>query len=649
MEKIKRFLYKKIEALLIFIVLLVFHINLFITNCNLYKSLSFDNQALFTWDYSAMIGLLPFKDVFYPYGILPYFISTSYIAQIIYYLLFIIALLLFFELFRKLFKKRLIVYVLFFMFVVFIDKFIGTEQLIRYGLPSALISMFTFSIDYKIKFIKWKKILLYSFFSGLLFGLLNDSGIYLFLSIILVLFTYPLVVSALNILKEQIYYKVILKNVFVALLGVFFGFLPFLIYLISKNLLSSFVQNFLRLSEYFFIAKIPFTPGLISFENIFTVGILLVTVVVIILKLSKLVPHETRGLFLQICIIFILVIVEQKNVIRSTDRLISFFGLILLYLLLVDFIYFFKKYEPRITGFFVILLIFLVFGGSFSNVNLSNSRVKTLSPQACVEENIGQILKDDELLSLKKELQKLRISRVFSYPGDPVIYSLLNQKPTYYFSVYEGSSKISQNATIEDINEDKIEYVVINTKIKAIQDSVPNLIRTPMLTRFIVNNYYPVRKLGDFLILKKDSSSDFFNSNLDNSFKNFLLSVNLEAIPFSEGYYKESKLNQVNLTYSAKDINSLNDFLSKNRISSSDELLVVVPVETYTQSSFIITTDDNKQTRISFNGCHKDKSCIVNLDNIPLFYENRVIKQVKINNFYGDIKIYKNPDNSAFW
>lgn len=645
MARLKQIFYKNIEILFIFILLLISHLNLFLNNCNLYKNLNFDSQSLFMWEYSAWKGLLPYKDVFYPYGLFPYFVSTNYILQVFYYLFFLIILLTFFYILRKLFQKRLIVYFLFFFFVVFINRFIGAEIFIRYGSPIAILSIFILFLDYKSHSINWKKLLIFSFISGILFNLFNDSGIYLLLSIIFVILTFPLIYGNFKHLTKTTNIKKVFFHLIIVSLGFILGFVPMLYYLISKNILADFYYYLLHVSDFFYVSKIPFTPGLLSFENIFTIGALVVTIIFIIFKSAKMIPRKDSIFFLQICLVFLLLLIEQKNVMRSSDKLLTFFGLFLFFIIFSDIIPLFRKNIFKIYLLFLLLLSFLTFG-KFFLVNAFYFQKVNLEAGSCINYNLENLSKDKDLVNLKNNLIKLKADNIFSYPADPIIYSLVNQIPPFYFSVYESS--VDQIKIVDYITSRKINYVVVNTSITSIQDSVPDYIRVPMLTRFIFNNYYPVKKIGNFLILKKNNEDDILNYDSDNEFKSYLLNVELGYLPASEGNYKSSKLDEKNLVYSARDIKSLNKYLLEEKVYSNKKILVFIPEETYLKNSISIVTQDLKKTNISLTGCSQGKTCIVNLGNLPLFYRNRILKEIGIANFKGKVSIYNNSD-AIFW
>jgi len=648
MAKFNKIILRKIELLFVFIILFIFHLDLFVNNCNVYKSLNFDVQALFVWNYTAIKGFLPFRDVFYPYGLFNYFSDTNHFIYLLYHLLFLVIFLLFFEIFRKLFQKKIVAYLLFFAFVVFVDRFIGVDTFIRYGSAIAILSTFILSINFKENFINRNKIFIYSLISGLLFVLLNDTGIYLVSSILFATIIYPLVRQGYLILKKTEYYRCFFSQILILICGFLIGTIPLIYYLIFKNIYSYFISNFFHLSDFFYVSKIPFTPGILSAENVFTIGLLLITFVFISLKCGSLSLRKKPIFFLQVCLIFLLVLIEQKNVMRSSDKLLSFYGFYLLLIIFSDLIFLFKNHIKRIYLIISLVILFLLFGKVFSENNSYFQRIYLKSPSSCLSYNEKVFLKNKELDSLAIELKKIKVDKVFSYPADPVIYSLLGQKPPFYFSTYEASTEYGQNKIIEYLKNNKINYVIINTSINAVQDSVPDYIRVPLITRFILNNYNTVKKVGDYLILEKVDKTDFFKNNINESFSNYLLNVDLESIPISEGYYKSYRLIDKNLTQGAKNIISLNEYLIKNELNSSNKLLTVIPSKKYSRIVMKITSADLKQTSISMIGCSVNKECIIDLNNIPLFYKDRIIKKIEVDNFNGEIKIYNNSD-TFFW
>lgn len=630
--KIKSFFKNKIDYLIFLIILFIANLKLLFNTCSIYLPFNFDSQSLLTWQYSAYKGLLPYKDVFYPYGLLFYF-KDDFFFSIISFFLFLIIFLVFFKIFKSLFCKKWLAYSSFAIFTIFVCRFISPEIFIRYGSAPAFLSLFVINQNFRSGFINWKSIIFFSIISGLLFGLLNDSGIYLFISLIFAFVVYPSLANGFFFSKDISYWKEQLKSFFLSLGGFILGFSPFLIYFAKENITYEFFLNFSQISKLFYIAKIPFTPSMLSSPNLLTISSVVLIIVFIVLRVLKLSKTEKKFLFIQISLAFLLILIEQKNVMRSTDTLISFLGFFLLIIIFSNLLNILKRRALLIYFLFIPLLLILTFTNIFSPLSIQK-RVHT-GFKSCIAINLQNSSTINGLLDLKDELNKANIAKVFSYPADPIIYALLEQKPPYYFSTYDASMVKKQKKTVDYIKENDIRYIIINTEIKSVQDSVPDYVRAVDLTRYIFNNYKYFKQIGKYLILEKDSNNDFFLNTLSNSFIKNYLNVNLGTIGLSEGIYKSQYLRQ------QPTIKENGDVSSKNR-------LVLIKGDKNGNYILKIKTKDKLETNISFF-CKKARPCIINLDNIPLFYKNRVIVEIEAVNFNGNISIYDNEYNEKFW
>ena len=80
---------------------------------------------------------------------------------------------------------------------------------------------------------------------------------------------------------------------------------------------------------------------------------------------------------------------------------------------------------------------------------------------------------------------------------------MFNQKPPYYFTIFEGTPLYAQESNIKYIEENKVEYVIYNTDILKIQDNVPTQIRNKVLFKYVLDNFMVLDRIGNFIIYKK--------------------------------------------------------------------------------------------------------------------------------------------------
>src|SRR3989344_687023 len=162
-----------------FSVIILISIKLFFSLPTIFNGLDFDAQNLIVWKFAAFKGLVLYRDVFYPYGILGYFLYVVPLfnwAQTGIFMFLLIFL--FFALNRVLYKTfySYLIYLTLLFFVIFIT---GAMSFIRYGVI-AVIAIYI-GIWFSHNLILSRKILLFlGFLSGLLFFLVTDQGVYLF-------------------------------------------------------------------------------------------------------------------------------------------------------------------------------------------------------------------------------------------------------------------------------------------------------------------------------------------------------------------------------------------------------------------------------------------------------------------------------------
>jgi hypothetical protein len=260
----------------------------------------------------------------------------------------------------------------------------------------------------------------------------------------------------------------------------------------------------------------------------------------------------------------------------------------------------------------------------------------------------------------KKEFEKSfgPNTKMFSYPGDTIFYVLFNQQMPYYPTIYEASSAEAQNVLVRYIVKNKIDHIIYNYKNTSIQEEVPNYIRATSLHRYILNNFSITKRKDNYLFLQRTSKQeDFFKSNNFSGitdFRNYLLTVNMESIPRTEGIYKSNYLYSDNskLVKVSSSIGEVNEFLHSNNINSQHTFITLEFSEgsKKEKSTIKIKTKDNLTTSVTFNQCD-NKPCIIHLDNIPLFSRNRIIEHIQTES--GDpiknINIFTISNNIYFW
>lgn len=605
-----------------------------------------DLQEFLLWNYSSANGIVPYKDLFYPYGIANYFRNLNQFFELIYFMLSPLIFTCLFSVFKKIYKNELFSFITVFFLYLFVLLIVGFDTFTRYGIfiSYSLITVYALFQNRKISRIKLIGI---GLLSGLIFSFFNDIGTY---TVIVLIISYGL----FSICEKKSLMQSV-KEVLVLLAGFVLGIIPLFLFLISKSSLLDFFAYFPEVKNIAEVAKTPFFSFITSPSNLFTLSTLFLAIFYLLYKFSLL--KEKIGLLsvTQLVLILDILLLEQKSIIRSIDLQITFVSFILLAVIFFELIKTIKQ-KNKYFGYSLILVFVLLMFGITSNAFWTNKYLnfnKSLNSSlnnTCFEDNLKTVKHKNSSLEkvflfLTKE--KNFNGKVFSFPpGSAGFYVLFKNKPPYYNAVYESSSKISQENSIKYIKDNKILYIVLDTSTSAVQDGVPDFIRVGTEFKFIINNYYPIKAIGDYIILERAKDKDFFDSEVvkNTSYMNYLLKVYFYKIPFSEGIYKYESLKK-----NAKLLGTV----GTEKISSNKKVIVLIPSVNLSSTylnTIKLTTADGRETSIMFNTCKIHEPCIINLSNIPLFYKERIISHIAIDNeFKGRVDIYDLQSQTNLW
>ncbi len=655
---------KNIDILVIFILSVFMSLPYIAEICSGYLSLeSFIIQEFLLWNYTSINKILPFKDVFYPYGILNYFKNYNILLELLYFLISPFLFTTLYFLLKKIFKSRIILYTSFFLFYIFILYFVGFSTFSRYGLL-VIFSLFLSYYFYYHNKIKPRNLFLLGAALGLFFSLINDIGTYVVFFFIFIFLLKKLIkIKKRYLISTNLFLNIIKETKFVVL-GFLTGNIPFLAFLFIQRIPYALFNYFIDVKEMAIVAKTPFFTFIDSPANVFTILILYFALFYNFIKLFFFKRNYTLLSFFQISLIFDILIMEQKSIIRSIDKQITFVSLILLMFLLYELLNYFKiNMKSKIIIYILSLVSIIAIYGA--NIDRQKVDLYKLSKNyyffvknKSFENNLASFLDNNpsylEIInSLKK--QKDFNNKVFSFPtGNSVFYILLNQKPPYYNSTVEGSSYTKQNSTIKYIQENKIKYILLNTRKDVLHDSVPDYIRQSSLFSYILTSYFPITQIGDHIILRRENNKDFFVSDIleqKREYRNNLLQVNLSKIPYSEGFYKFNYLQKYNtLLFEANNAQKINLFFKEKNFNSKNKLFVFMPKDSENPShSVTFELKNGVSTSINYQ-CKNNIPCIINLSRVPLFYNDRLIKKIILDKqFKGEIKIYYLKNKADLW
>ncbi len=90
--------------------------------------------------------------------------------------------------------------------------------------------------------------------------------------------------------------------------------------------------------------------------------------------------------------------------------------------------------------------------------------------------------------------------QVFVPGDDPVFYMLLGTSTPYVASTYNGSPITEQQHVLQWLHDRRPRFVIWNPS-KSSFDTVPHLVRLPLLYQYVVENYLPVKTIAPYQIL----------------------------------------------------------------------------------------------------------------------------------------------------
>lgn len=605
---------------------------------------SFDLQEFLLWNYTSINNIIPHKDIFYPYGLLNYFRNYNLMYATAYYLVVPSLFTIIFFVFKKVFKDKFILYSSLAIFYLFILSLVGFQTFSRYGLLVVLSLYFSY-IFYSFKKIKIYTLIFLGIILGLVCSFIIDQGIYLILSFIL-----------LYLLSRR--FKI--NEILYIVLGFFIGIIPLLFFLSRVGNFNIFSNYFKDIKDIIVVAKVPFFSFIDSPANIFTIPILYIALFYNFLKIFFFNNKLTLLSLFQVSLIFSIFIMEQKSIIRSIDRQITFVSLMLLMLLSYEVINHLKNkiINKRITYLSLIFTVIILYGFNINkrSFNLSNifENYNLLINNKCLSNNLTYFLANNpsyvEIISFIKKQTSFN-GKIFSFPtGNSAFYVLLNQNYPFYNSIFEGASYDKQNSAIKYIQDNKIEYITLNTDRSSLQDGVPDYIRQNFLFKYILNNYYPFEIIGNHLILKREKNNDFFTADVlekVKDYRNYLMNVDLKKIPYSEGLYKYDFLRSNNKPLiKSSDVDKINSFLEESDFYSTNKVLVIEG-----ESSYVKLLMKNREVSVvNYDPCKVSAKCIINISNMPIFYRERAITNIALDEkFKGNIEIYDLKNSGSLW
>jgi hypothetical protein len=112
----------------------------------------------------------------------------------------------------------------------------------------------------------------------------------------------------------------------------------------------------------------------------------------------------------------------------------------------------------------------------------------------------GFVVENRVVDTLRNEFGWNSQQTVYVLGDDVVFYMLMRQKPPYVLSTYNGSPLEEQQRVVQWHEERKPRFVIWNP-MKDSFDTVPHTVRLPLIFRYVVENYRPVKTVEQYQIL----------------------------------------------------------------------------------------------------------------------------------------------------
>ena len=651
------------EYICIFLLFVIIFFSGYSLLCKRYSANDFDAQNFISWDYSAFKGAVLYKDLLYYYGPLFFYKSIVPWAAVVYGLLTPLTLTGFYVLFKKTFNHRLFALLSVIALSIYIPLFIGEGSWNRNGTGALVVIAIAYVFSLKVVKNNIIHVLLGAI-TGIVFSIIHDQGVYVSLVYVFLLCAHVPLQEGLQTVFTAKYYRTVLVHAFHYMIGFTVGFLPFALYLIQNNALADFFHALTEVSYAGLFAKTPFLPYAFSKDNVLIfVSIFLSVFVGMIVFLFGKTKKYASIFYVQLALTTYILILQQKNILRSMSQQLAIFCLILLIVLFAYIKVIFEQRHYRKTHilYFYLLLFmsFFIFIQPFSPKNLMFQVRDRFRSRFTEELKIfTQKEKIQQCTQSSFEIEQLPITqdyktvydflqhepyfngRVFTFPADPIFYVMFHQIVTPYSTAYEASRFSAQRKNIEYIENNNIQYVIYNP-IGTDVDGVPVVLRANTTFRYLFNTFDFYTQIGSFIILKKTKSPDFF-THVGNKealpIINTLLTNNLRNIPYEEGSYKYKALTANTETreiFSGSAV-ELQTFLKTSPVESGSTVLAVTdpnsqqwPQENITLS---ITADNGLTTTLVFRSCGISHPCLLHLQNIPLFFHNRKLMRIEAPN-----------------
>lgn len=670
--------------LLMFVVSLLF-LSLYLRSfCAVDSAIHFDTQNFFTWRYGGLLGLIPFRDYFYIYGLLIYYAEVNIFVRIVAWIWMALLIVGSSFIIQKITKSRIFALITFVISLIVLQYDTQYWYFLRYGttVVAILFISYWWSLD---KRTMWH-IIAGGALTGLVFFLLIDQGTYLFI-VSCMLLGIDFIInrhdsrSSLIIRVGQQLGLYVLYGV-----GCLIGSLPLVFYLRYFGAFKDFFFYFPLTFTMLHTGKVPFFPYGWNVENMWGISVLWIVGFILLYQwffgrktFKNVQTYVVIGLW---CL---LLVFEQKNFMRPVLGR-QFMHLIVL--LCVLYIHALHEIliriglSKRLVSLYIMgILCGLVFvkqqtsyyyydNSMFERIfrlhwiNLMFNESFMKQAKQCVKGNMDDLLyefsKDTNPVLVWFRNQSGTQTSIFSYPADPMFYLMIGQKPPPFFNGYDASPKSAQERNIEYIETNDIQYFVYNLDGPEV-DGVPNILRDNTEIKYLLTRFTPIHRIGNFIIFKKskvpaDGVSALYAWQGGEEIRDMLMKVSLGVIPKTEGTKVGMLSAVVNDNSVSEQFFTNKQNLLQNGPQSSKDLALLISMRSSMIKSpetitLILESEDGLTSSVTYVPCIYPAFCFIHFDRLPHYFAARTVRSIYTNDHVEGLYrlINLNPDQQVFW
>lgn len=634
----------------------------------------FDAQNFLTWQYASLQGFVPYKDIFYPYGIFLYYAGGHLLVWLALWGWTVLLLVAAFLLIRRLGASFLLSLIFFFgLLAVLFGLPVDLNHFNRYG-PATIAAGWVSVWIFEFSKTRMRWVWFGGVGTGIMFSLFFDQGLYVLAAAFFVMLWNAWLQSG-NVRAKFIH---VLQMSLVFLSGWFVGVVPFGIYLWRHQAFGTFVlftKTLFASARYAKMAYLPMplrlnvlvSPVLVGLTAIFLgYGIVFHTA-----KMKSRVVSALIGFFI------VLFMAEYKNTIRpfidNEFQMTAYFVVIGLVLAVRECLRTHRVAHSIII--FYCTLAVLAYSAGISllppagEVSNSITRVVNMyrdigsakqSPiaiwKACAA-GMPSRLTEQVNPNIRAVIDWLKRQadfngNIFSYPADPVFYILLHQKPPPFFNAYDGTPIEAQNANRQFLQDTDVRYIVYKDEAFDL-DFVPNVVRNNHLVAYMLTTYEPVSAFGQYTIFKrmgKFVDSMKVLSNDQSWLYKTLTNIDLGSIPQTQGAKINQWRDQIQLLTTGKSFRDITAYVTKENVSTDGIVLAVSGTKKGAKEKIYFTSEDGLRSEVQFVGCSESQVCVIRLGALPHFFIHRRLVRVETDEpFDGIVRLLRVKNSSLFW